>query len=71
MNAPAGSSMTAHFNSLKGDVGVANYGAASISATANWWGCPKGPGAPGCSTVVNADGGTVTVEPSLSKPFKD
>jgi parallel beta-helix repeat protein len=71
MNAPGGSSMEAHFNSLKGDVGVANYGAASIGATANWWGCSKGPGAPACSTVVNADGGTVTVEPSLTKPFKE
>jgi parallel beta-helix repeat protein len=71
MNAPAGSSMQAHFNSLTGDVGVANYGAASIGATANWWGCSKGPGAPACSTVVNADGGAVAVDPSLTKPFKE
>ena len=71
MNAPDGSSMEAHFNSLQGDVGVANYGGASIGATANWWGCPKGPGAPACSTVVNADGGMVTVEPALTKPFKE
>jgi parallel beta-helix repeat protein len=71
MNAPGGSSMDVHFNSLQGDVGVANYGAASIGATANWWGCSKGPGAAACSTVVNADGGTVTVEPALTKPFKE
>jgi hypothetical protein len=63
--------MQAHLNSLKGDVGVANYGAASISATANWWGCPKGPGARGCSTIVNADGGSVTVDPWLTKPLKE
>ena len=71
VNTPATSTTDAHLNSLKGDVGVANYGAASISATANWWGCPKGPGAPGCSTVVNSDGGSVTVDPWLTKPFKE
>ena len=63
--------MEAHLNSLTGRVGVANYGAANISATANWWGCSKGPGAHGCSTIDNADGGTIIVTPWLMRPFRD
>jgi len=71
VNTPAQSSMEAHLNSLTGGVGVANYGAANISATANWWGCSKGPGAHGCSTIDNTDGGTIVVTPWLMRPFKD
>lgn len=56
----------AHFNSFFGDVGVANLGLGNVSATANWWKCPNGPSAPGCSTVVGSD---VTVDPWLSKPY--
>jgi hypothetical protein len=71
MTTPGGSSMAAHLNSLTGDVGVANYGAADISATANWWKCSNGPGANGCSAIDNRDGGTISVSPWLTKPYKD
>jgi parallel beta-helix repeat protein len=71
MTTPGGSSMEAHLNSLNGDVGVANYGAANISATANWWKCAKGPGARGCSAIDNRDGGTISVTPWLTNPSKN
>jgi len=71
VNTPGQSSIAAHFNSLTGQVGVANYGAADISATANWWGCSRGPGTRGCSTTDNPDGGTIAVAPSLTRPFRD
>jgi hypothetical protein len=71
VNTPGQSSMEAHVNSLTGQVGVANYGAANISATANWWKCSGGPGAHGCSTIVNTDGGTIAIDPWLTRPFKD
>lgn len=56
----------AHFNSLFGDIGIDNLGAAAINATANWWKCSGGPGANGCSTVA---GGGVTITPWLINPF--
>jgi hypothetical protein len=68
-NTPAGSSVEVHFNSLTGSVGVANYGEANITATANWWKCAHGPGAPGCSTIDNTDGGAIAVYPWLTKPY--
>ncbi len=64
--AGAGSGVDAHFNSLFGPVGIDNLGAGSLSATANWWKCSKGPGANGCSTVL---GSGVTTDPWLTQPF--
>ncbi len=62
------SAIDAHLNSFLGDVGIDNIGAGSISATANWWKCSRGPGASGCSTVT---GSGVTTTPWLRRPFSD
>jgi parallel beta-helix repeat protein len=66
VNVVAGSTITAHFNSFFGDVGIDNIGSGTISATANWWKCPGGPGANGCSTVT---GSGVTTAPWLTRPY--
>jgi parallel beta-helix repeat protein len=60
------STVEAHLNSLEGKkVGVANLDAAGlVDATENWWGCPNGPGAHGCATVV----GDVVYTPWLTNP---
>lgn len=58
--------VTAHFNSLFDDVGVANLGAGAVDATLNWWKCPGGPGANGCGTT---NGLGILTAPWLSKPF--
>jgi hypothetical protein len=69
MNAEnASSDVAVHFNSLPKRVGVENVDAGTISATANWWGCPKGPGANGCSIVI---GNGVTTNPWLTQPVGD
>ncbi len=60
------SAVDAHFNSFFGDVGSENLGAGTINATANWWKCPGGPGANGCSTAV---GSGVTTDPWLTRPY--
>jgi hypothetical protein len=67
MNAVAGTSVAAHFNSFFGDVGVDNIGAGTISATYNWWKCAGGPGANGCSAV---QGSGVTTDPWLRHPYE-
>ena len=43
----------AHLNSFIGnsDVGVDNSSGGTLNVTENWWGCPGGPGAEGCTTV--------------------
>jgi parallel beta-helix repeat protein len=66
INVVAGSTITAHFNSFFGDVGIDNIGSGTISATANWWKCPGGPGANGCSTVT---GTGITTAPWLMRPY--
>ncbi len=55
-------------NNLSGKsaVGIANTGSGTVSATNNYWGCPKGPNISGCSTTA----GTVISSPFLSKPEK-
>ena len=64
INAPA--LVNAHQNNLNGNgVGIANLGKGSVDATNNWWGCAKGPNAPGCSSVT---GPNVQVSPWLSSP---
>jgi parallel beta-helix repeat protein len=37
-------------------------GAVTVDATGNWWGCPDGPGNPGCDTV-DPGAGTVNFDP--------
>lgn len=66
INVVNGSTVTAHFNSFLGAVGIDNIGGGAISATANWWKCSGGPAANGCSTVV---GSGVTTNPWLTHPY--
>jgi hypothetical protein len=53
-----------HHNNLLDDgaIGVQNAGGGMVDATNNYWGCPGGPGTPGCSTVE----GTVNFTPWLT-----
>jgi len=62
------STVDAHFNSFSGDIGIDNLGAGTISATANWWDCVRGPGARGCASV---EGSGVTTTPVLTQPYVD
>jgi len=62
-NTPA--EVLAHLNNLLASVGIDNIGSGTVNATLNWWGCPAGPGQPGCSTV---EGQGVTVSPVLQRP---
>ena len=65
INTPA--TVDVHLNDLLGKkIGLANLGPGSADATENWWGCPSGPGSPGCSTV---SGTNVIVDPWLVQPF--
>jgi parallel beta-helix repeat protein len=60
-------SLQVHFNSFTASVGIDNIGGvAAINATLNWWKCPGGPGANGCSTV---HGSGVVYNPWLTNPF--
>jgi hypothetical protein len=43
------------------------HGTYPVDATQNWWGCPRGPGALGCSTKSD----NVTANSWLSKPAND
>ncbi len=65
----AGVSVNAHLNDLHGHqgIGVANLGAGTVDAIENWWGCPGGPGAGGCSGVS----GAVLFTPWLTHPVHD
>jgi parallel beta-helix repeat protein len=65
VNTPA--TVDIHLNDLLGrKIGVANLGSGSVDATENWWGCVRGPGAPGCSTV---SGPNVLFQPWLTRFF--
>jgi parallel beta-helix repeat protein len=56
----------AHLNNLLGmAIGVDNLGGGSVNATVNWWGCAKGPGASGCTSV---SGPNVASTPFLTSP---
>jgi parallel beta-helix repeat protein len=57
-------------NNLKGPdkVGVANAGTGTVSAMDNWWGCAKGPGAPGCS--ITSGSGTIISTPFATQPVQ-
>ena len=64
INTPA--RVDVHLNNLLGkQVGLANLGTGSSDATENWWGCPNGPGSPGCSTV---SGSNIIFDPWLTQP---
>ena len=56
----------AHLNNLLGEqIGVDNLGTGTVNATQNWWGCAKGPGFPGCTSV---SGSNVISTPFLTHP---
>jgi parallel beta-helix repeat protein len=56
----------AHLNNLLGKaIGVDNLGSGTVNATVNWWGCAKGPRAPGCTSV---SGSNVASTPFLTTP---
>jgi parallel beta-helix repeat protein len=56
----------AHLNNLLGKaIGVDNLGSGTVNATVNWWGCAKGPGAPGCTSV---SGSNIVSTPFLTSP---
>lgn len=53
--APAGT-VEAHLNNFDyTSIGVATPGAGYVDASVNWWGCPDGPGAPGCAAISGAN----------------
>lgn len=60
--------VNATLNNLKGQgaSGVTNGGTGTVTATEDYWGCPQGPGASGCSSTS----GTVLSSPFLSHPVK-
>jgi parallel beta-helix repeat protein len=60
--------VSATLNNLKGKdaSGVTNGGTGTVTATDNYWGCPKGPNNAGCSSTS----GTVLSSPFLSRPAK-
>jgi hypothetical protein len=62
----AGGTVDVHLNNLNGSgTGIDNLGAGAVNATENWWGCAKGPGAPGCTSV---SGSNVVSTPFLIHP---
>ena len=66
INTPA--QVDAHLNSFSGEnaVGVDDYSSSVVSVEENWWGCPGGPGAEGCTTI---EGTGVLFTPWLTQPF--
>ncbi|HLH17541.1 MAG TPA: right-handed parallel beta-helix repeat-containing protein [Bryobacteraceae bacterium] len=75
INTPA--PVALHQNSLLGrKIGVANVCmfdhaticTGSIDATNNYWGCPGGPGAPGCTSINPAYSQNITFTPFLTQP---
>ena len=63
---PAGTSVAINDSSIRANsaAGVVNGATPTLDFTGNWWGCPAGPGNPGCDTVV----GGVTTSPVASAP---
>jgi parallel beta-helix repeat protein len=57
----------AHLNNfLNQGIGVDNLAGGSVDATLNWWGCSRGPTAPGCADV---SGTNILFVPFLTTPF--
>lgn len=64
----AGDVVDVHLNNLLGGgAGIANLGAGAVAAGENWWGCPRGPGAAGCTSVSGAN---VVTTPFLTQPVR-
>lgn len=58
--------VSAYLNNIMGTtIGVGNFGAGTVSATQDWWGCPGGPTVLGCSIVS----GSVITSAWLTSPF--
>ena len=51
------------------NLGVANIGLGPVDATQNWWGCLKGPGGQGCSTLSGLGALIVRFTPWLTAQF--
>ena len=52
----AAGTVEAHLNNFNyTSIGVATPGAGYVDASVNWWGCPDGPGAPGCATMSGSN----------------
>jgi hypothetical protein len=75
VNTPA--EVDIHLNDLRGGkIGVADVCAfdgatictGTIDATQNYWGCPHGPGGPGCTTASGSD---IRFTPWLKKPISN
>ena len=57
----------AHLNDFNNQgTGVDNLDGGSVNATLNWWGCFRGPTAPGCAGIK---GSNVSFVPFLTSPF--
>jgi parallel beta-helix repeat protein len=65
----AGGTVDVHLNSLNGSgIGIDNSGAGAVNAAENWWGCAKGPGANGCTSVTGSNASNVVSTPFLTSP---
>lgn len=54
-------------NTAGGGAGIQdNATSGTLNATDNWWGCNGGPGATGCTTVIDSSGSTVDYTPWLT-----
>jgi hypothetical protein len=51
------------------NLGMDNIGTGLVNATENWWGCPDGPGTPGCAGISAVDPSSVLYIPWLTSPL--
>lgn len=51
------------------NLGVADIGLGTVNATENWWGCSKGPGGQGCSSISGFGPFAVRFTPWLTSQF--
>lgn len=51
------------------NLGVANIGLGTVNASANWWGCPHGPGGQGCSSISGLGPFAIRFTPWLTSQF--
>jgi hypothetical protein len=50
------------------NLGIDDITTGLVNATENWWGCPNGPGTPGCAGISAVDPSTVLYIPWLRSP---